>query len=123
MATNLQKNRFFVNKDLVSYLIYLYMTYVFNFLLFGVWYYFHNASSLIICRLNIKIDYLEKRIEELETENKKKNIEIETGKMIIEQRLMKCEDVQPIQNTIVDEIVILTEDDIERPQPKKHWLW
>ena len=99
------------------------MTYIFTSLLFGMWYYFHNASSLIICRLNIKIDYLEKRIEELETENKKKTREIEAGKMVMEQRLMKCEDVKPVLATVVDELVILTDDDIDRPQPKKRWLW
>lgn len=99
------------------------MTYIFTSLLFGVWYYFHNASSLIICRLNIKIDYLEKRIEDLETENKKKTREIEAGKMVMEQRLMKCEDVKPVLATVVDELVILTDDDIDRPQPKKRWLW
>ena len=99
------------------------MTYIFTSLLFGVWYYFHNASSLIICRLNIKIDYLEKRIEELETENKKKTREIEAGKMVMEQRLMKCEDVKPVLATVVDELVILTDDDIDKPQPKKRWLW
>lgn len=99
------------------------MNYICNFLLFGVWYYFHNASSLIICRLNIKIDYLEKRIEDLETENKKKTREIETGKIVMEQRLMKCEDVKPVLATVVDELVILTDDDIDRPQPKKRWLW
>lgn len=119
------------------------MTYIFTSLLFGVWYYFHNASSLIICRLNIKIDYLEKRIEDLETENKKKTREIETGKIVMEQRLMKCEDAKkvgvsqdtpapafvnneickPVLPTIVDELVIVSDEDVNKPQPKKRWLW